>query len=129
MTNGRRTLGLALAAGLMLAGRAVPTIADPWISAELRPMHAQSFELGSQPVLAFFIPADGRCRVTLMIADARDEGVAPASGSRLSLRVEPGRSATYDGRDGQSLRLVCRPEAMALQGSTVKTLASAPIDE
>jgi len=36
MTNGRRTLGLAVAAGLMLAGLAVPTVADPWNLEELR---------------------------------------------------------------------------------------------
>ena len=123
MTNGRRTLGLALGAGLMLAGRAVPTMADPWTMEELRPLRAASFELGSERVLAFFVPADGRCKVTLMIAQTREED-APAVGSRLSLRIEPGRSATYDGRDGRSLRLACRPEAAALLTSQVKTLAA-----
>ena len=128
MTNGRLTLGLALAAGLMLAGRAVPTAANPWTTEELRPLRAASFELGSERVLAFFVPADGRCKVTLMIAQTREDEV-PALGSRLSLRIEPGRSATFDGRDGQSLRLACRPEAAALLTSRVKTLAASANDE
>ena len=128
MTNGRRTMGLALAAGLMLAGRAVPTVADPWTPEELRPLRAASFELGSERVLAFYVPADGRCKVTLMIAQTREDE-APALGSRLSLRIEPGRSATFDGPEGKSLRLACRPEAAALLTSKVKTLAAVANDE
>lgn len=128
MTNGRLTLGLALAAGLMLAGRAVRTAANPWTTEELRPLRAASFELGSEQVLAFYVPADGLCKVTLMIAETREDQ-APALGSRLSLRIEPGRSATFDGRDGQSLRLACRPEAAALLTSRVKTLAASENDE
>ncbi|BDV39275.1 hypothetical protein [Methylocystis bryophila] len=128
MTNGRRTLGLALCASLMLAGLAVPTVADPWNTQELRPLRATSFELGSQRVLAFFVPAEGQCKVTLMIADARDDA-APKPGSRLSLRIEPGRSATFDGRDGQSLRLACRAEASGLLTSRIKTLAASANDE
>ena len=123
MTNGRRNIGFALAAGLMLAGLAVPTVADPWTTEELRPLRAASFELGSERVLAFFVPAEGRCKATLMIAETREDE-APSVGSRLSLRIEPGRSATYDGRDGQSLRLDCRPGAAALLTSRVKTLAA-----
>lgn len=129
MTNGRPTLGLALAAGLILAGPAVPTAADPWTpQQELRPLRALSFELGAERVLAFFVPADGRCKVTLMIADTRGDEV-PAPASRLSVRIEPGRSATFDGRDGQSLRLACRPEAAALLASQVKTLAAGEREE
>ncbi len=128
MTNGRRTLGFAVAAGLMLAGLAVPTVADSWTTEELRPLRAASFELGSERVLAFYVPAEGRCKVTLMIAQARGDE-APALGSRLSLRIEPGRSATFDGSEGQSLRLACRPEAAALLTSKVKTLAASANDE
>ena len=128
MTNGRRTLGLALGAALLLAGRAVPVVAGPWTTEELRPLRAVSFELGSERVLAFFVPADGICKVTLMIAQMREDE-APALGSRLSLRIEPGRSATFDGRDGQSLRLACRPEAAALLTSRVKTLAASATEE
>jgi hypothetical protein len=128
MTNGRRTLSLALIAGLMLAGRAVPTVADPWTPEELRPLRAASFELGSERVLAFFVPADGSCKVTLMIGQTREDE-APALGSRLSLRIEPGHSATFDGREGQSLRLTCRPEAAALQTLKVKTLAAGETDK
>jgi len=128
MTNGRRTLSLALVAGLMLAGRAVPTVADPWAPEELRPLRAASFELGSERVLAFFVPADGSCKVTLMIGQTSEEE-APALGSRLSLRIEPGHSATFDGREGRSLRLACRPGAAALLTSKVKTLAAGETDE
>ena len=127
MTNGRRTLGLAFGAGLLLAGLAVPTAADPWTPEELRPLRAASFELGSERVLAFFVPADGRCKVTLMIAQTREDE-APALGSRLSLRIEPGHSATFDGRAGQSLRLACRPGAAALLTARVKTLAASESD-
>lgn len=128
MTNGRWNKGSALAAGLMLAGLAVPTVADPWTTEELRPLRAASFELGSQRVLAFFVPAEGRCKATLMIAETR-ETAAPAIGSRLSLRIEPGRSATFDGREGQSLRFTCRPEAAALLTSRIKTLAAGENEE
>jgi hypothetical protein len=123
MTNGRPTLGFALVAGLMLAGLAVPTVADPWTTEELRPLRAASFELGSERILAFFVPAEGRCKATLMITETRGDP-APSVGSRLSLRIEPGRSATYDGREGQSLRLACRPDAAAMLTSRVKTLAA-----
>jgi hypothetical protein len=84
--------------------------------------------LGSERVLAFYVPADGRCKVTLMIAQTREDE-APALGSRLSLRIEPGRSATFDGSEGKSLRLACRPEAAALLTSKVKTLAAVANDE
>ncbi len=124
MTNGLRTTGFAIAIGLMLAGLAVPTVADPWTTEELRPLRAASFELGSERVLAFFVPSEGRCKATLMISETRGDETSPSVGSRLSLRIEPGRSATFDGREGESLRLECRPGGTALLTSRVKTLAA-----
>jgi len=128
MTNDRSNAALALGASLVFAGLAVPTAADPWTPRELPPLRAASFELGSQRVLAFFTPVDGQCKATLMIGETRGEEVL-AAGSRIVMRVEPGRSATFDGRDGQSLRLDCRPGALALRASQVRTLASNELED
>jgi hypothetical protein len=68
------------------------------------PTDGISYELGSKRAMGFFEPRNGRCRVTLIIAEAVDPG---AGQPRVSLPIRPGESATFTSEQGRSMELTC----------------------
>jgi hypothetical protein len=76
--------------------------------ATIWPIEAISYELGSKRVIGYFEPRDGRCQVTLMIAEAVDPDKAPPlSAARLSLPILPGGSAGLASEEGRAIELTC----------------------
>ena len=84
------------------AGR--PNNGDPSDVETFTPTDGISYELGSKRAMGFFEPKNGRCRVTLIIAEAVD----PSAGlPRVSLPIRPGESATFTSEQGRSIELTC----------------------
>jgi hypothetical protein len=76
--------------------------------ATILPIEAISYELGSKRAIGYFEPRDGRCQVTLMIAEAFDPDKAqPPSATRLSLPILPGESAGLASDEGRAIKLTC----------------------
>ena len=72
------------------------------------PIEAISYELGSKRAVGYFDSRNGKCQITLMIAEAIDpEQARPASAARLSLPIWPGESAALASEEGPSMELTC----------------------
>ena len=87
---------------------------DPSGLATIWPIEAISYELGSKRVIGYFEPRDGRCQVTLMIAEAVDPDKAPLSATRLSLPILPGGSAGLASEEGRAIELTCGARAQTV---------------
>jgi hypothetical protein len=99
----------SLAASVPVAAAAGATVnRNPSGLATIWPIEAISYELGSKRVIGYFEPRDGRCQVTLMIAEAVDPDKAPPlSATRLSLPILPGGSAGLASEEGRAIELTC----------------------
>jgi hypothetical protein len=76
--------------------------------ATFRPIQGISFQLGSKRAVGYFEPRNGKCLVTLMIAEKVDPDQArPSSAARLSLAMLPGQSAALASEEGTSMQLTC----------------------
>jgi hypothetical protein len=74
----------------------------------IRPIEAISYELGSKRAVGYFEPRDGKCQVTLMIAEAVDpDKASPLSAARLSFPIGQGESAVLASEEGRSMKLTC----------------------
>jgi hypothetical protein len=72
-----------------------------------RSAQAISYQLGSKRAIGYFVRVDGKCQVTLMIAEAVDPDVAqPTSAAKLSLAMTPGQKAGLASEEGE-LELTC----------------------
>jgi hypothetical protein len=92
----------------------------------MKPLMAISLDVGSKHVVSYYLNADGRCKLTLMIADtARDENSErSAQILRLRLMVEPGRPALVDTTDGKLLQFACEPAAQAMNATLLDQIAA-----
>jgi hypothetical protein len=99
---------MAVAAGAT-ANRNPSGLATIW------PIEAIRYELGSKRVIGYFEPRDGKCQVTLMIAEAIDPDKAlPLSAARLSLPILPGASAGLASEEGRAIQLTCGAGAQSV---------------
>ena len=106
MKTGNRVVAAAFGGALVVATSTGLSAADSWLPVMMKPLRAVSLDAGSKHVVSYFLSADAKCELTLMIADApRDDRSEPsAEVMRLRLAVDPGRSAHVDTTDGKLLQ-------------------------
>jgi hypothetical protein len=120
--TGSAPAGQGVFIGGFATGYAVAVAAAPGATANrdssglatIWPIEAISYELGSKRVIGYFEPRDGRCQVTLMIAEAVDPDKAPPSATRLSLPILPGGSAGLASEEGRAIELTCGTGAQTI---------------
>jgi hypothetical protein len=124
--TGKRIVIAAFGGALCLATSTGLSAAESWSPATMKPLMATSLDVGSKHVVSYFLNADGRCKLTLMIADAaRDESSeSSAQILRLRLMVEPGRAALVDTTDGKLLQFACEPGAQAMNATRLDRIAA-----
>ena len=102
-----------LLASTLLSG---PTYADPkGQDVTLDPGKGMSFVVGSKRATTFFHPTAGECEVTLIVSEA-DPMVngTYVSGTRLKLKLTPGKVTRIDSIEGKSLSLACDANAKTI---------------
>jgi hypothetical protein len=126
MKTGKRIVIAAFGGALCLATSTGLSATESWSPATMKPLMATSLDVGSKHVVSYFLNADGRCKLTLMIADAaRDESSeSSAQILRLRLMVEPGRAALVDTTDGKLLQFACEPGAQAMNATRLDRIAA-----
>ena len=83
-------------------------------------MESMSYVLGSKRAIGYFLHANGRCQVTLMIAEAVDPTIATApSAAKLSLAMIPGQKADLLTEEGESIALTCGAGAQTVEVTRV----------
>jgi len=101
------TMAALVIAGLAAFGNPTRAAQSP-AKQTVKPIYAISYVIGSKRAVGYFHPIDGKCAMTLMIAEATDPNVALApSAARLSLSMEPGQSARLGAEEGESMVLTC----------------------
>jgi hypothetical protein len=81
-----------------------------------RPIQAMSYQFGTKRMVGYFDSADGRCQLTLMIAEAVDPDLAPpSSAARVSLSLAPGQATSLDSAEHASIGLTCGVHAQTVQ--------------
>jgi hypothetical protein len=126
MKPGLQTVAAACGA-LFLQTNASSFAGENQSSTLMKPLGEASFELGAKHVVGYFLPANGRCRLTLMIAETEGETAAPAA--RVMLAIEPGRGARFDSENGESLKFECESGAVAMSATRLATLAALAADD
>lgn len=123
MKAGASILALAFSGALGLAAIA-PLRADPWSPLSMKPLMAASLDAGTKHVLSYFLPSDGRCKLTLMVSDeARDDARGSESGTRFQVAVDAGGTARFDTAKGKSLEFACKPDARGMTARIVDRIA------
>ncbi len=121
MTMFKRILSAAIVTTISMtramAGKGVRPI-------ELIPEHGQSFDVGNQRAVSYFLSRDGICKLTLMLADHyKDDEVVPGAATRMTIDVVPGRQARIDAANGRSLGFDCQDDAARMSISEVQQIA------
>jgi hypothetical protein len=126
MTTGKLIVTAALSVALGLATGSGVSAAESRSPTTMKPLHAVSLDVGSKHVVGYFLNAEGRCKLTLMVADVpRDETSEPSSQiMRLRLTVEPGRPALVDTTEGRLLQFGCAPDAQAMNATLLDQVAA-----
>jgi hypothetical protein len=127
MNSSKLIVAAALGGALCLAASQRLKADEPWAVLTLKPLMAASFDAATNHIVGFFVNANGSCKLTLMIGDARESSEAPAS--RLLLLVEPGRRARYDAGDGDTLQFACKPAANEMTATRLDSIAAAPVEK
>src|SRR5216684_3724350 len=70
MKTGKRIVISAFGGALCLAASTGLSAAESWSPTTMKPLMAKSLDVGSKHVVSYFLNADGRCKLTLMIAGA-----------------------------------------------------------
>jgi hypothetical protein len=126
MKSGNPIVAAALGGALCLATSANLSADESW-SVTMKPLMAASFEAASNHIVGFFVNANGLCKLTVMIGEAREASETPAS--RLQLIVEPGRRARFDAADGDTLQFACKPGAREMTATKLESVAAVPVED
>ena len=121
------TIRLAAAAALAVTFLA----AAPASAAEpIAPMQAVVADVGDKQLVAYYMPAAGRCALTMMLdesADSRERGGMPVTAAaRVSVELRAGETASVDAANGERVAFTCGPDAgrMAVERRVAQTVAS-----
>jgi hypothetical protein len=118
-----KTRHIATALFGALAAATSVSAGESWSETTMKPLAAASLDAGGAHVVSYFQPANGACRLTVMIADQEiEKGRAP---TRVQMTVEPGRAAFVDDADGKSSRFTCLYGAEAMNVVRVDRVALA----
>lgn len=108
-----RAFILAASAAAVLS-LAAPVSASELHSVVLKPAKGQSFEVGANKAVGYFLAKDGKCAVTLMVAPAGEKDDVKGAGTRVSFDVEPGATGAFEASEGQALQFACEAGAKTL---------------
>lgn len=111
-----KLVGLAAAgtlAALTVAG--VPARADQPLTnlGPVGPSEPILVTIGTQRVIAFFVPEGGACAVNAVVWKDGDPD-APYSSARVRVSLKPGQMFQLDGGQRQSMSLFCGADASSL---------------
>ncbi len=113
---------------LCLATDAGLSAAESWSPQTVKPLMALSLYAGPKHIVGYFLSADNRCKLTLMIAERPDDEQDSSStqASRIQVAVDVGTTARVDTEQGKALQFLCEEGAQAMTASSVDRIAFYP---
>ena len=110
----RAAVSALLALALTAAG--APVLAAEPPTHNLRPVGPREpilVTVGTQRVIAFFVPERGGCALSAVTWKEGDAN-APYASARVRVSLEPGQTLALDGAQRQSMSLLCGADAATL---------------
>lgn len=114
----------AAATAIALGAAALPVSAKD-ARVVLKPAKGQSFDVGADKAVGYFLAKDGQCELTLMMAPAGDMDSVKGAGSRLRFAVAPGKTGVFESPEGGALQFTCESGAKAMSVEPFQRLAYA----
>jgi len=113
---------------LCLATDAGLSAAESWSPLTVKPLMALSLYAGPKHIVGYFLSADDRCKLTLMITERSDDekDSSSAQTSRIQVAVDVGATARLDTGEGKTLQFLCEEDAQAMTASSVDRIAYYP---
>lgn len=113
---------------LCLATDAGLSAAESWSPLTVKPLMALSLYAGPKHIVGYFLSADDRCKLTLMITERSDDekDSSSAQTSRIQVAVDVGATARLDTGEGKTLQFLCEEGAQAMTASSVDRIAYYP---
>ena len=110
----RNFLKFAAAGALLALTAATPALADELTQnlGPVGPHEPMITTVGSNRVIAFYVPGNGGCNVQAVIWNGDDTDANTAAGIRVSLN--PGQTTSIDSVENKSLTLKCGDDAETL---------------
>ena len=112
----RLTLSLALAAASLAGAAALLTpAADAALpGTAFSAGKAFTAEFGSKRLTGYFMPQDGACALTLMIAESVDPDYARSPAARVQVAVAPGNGTLIGSGEGTAVSVTCASDAASV---------------
>ena len=109
-------LKFAAAGGVVACTLGTPARADELVQnlGPVGPHEAILTEVGSERVIAFYEPDNGRCAVHAVVFDKTDAYTGMTTAARVRISLEPGQIVHIDSTDNESLNLQCGKNAEKL---------------
>ncbi len=119
-------IAAALAGIVALANNGTPLAAEAPTHVTLKPMSGPAapakgqqvllnMRVGTKQAVSYFQAENGRCKLTIMVADAFNGIEVPSSPTiRFEIAIGAGRTALMDTAEGGLLEFACRPRAQEM---------------
>lgn len=86
--------------------------------AEFKAGRAFTADFGSKHLVGYFMPENGACGLTLMLAERLDPDYAQGTGARIQMAVAPGKGAMVGSGEGTLVTVTCAADAAAVKVAT-----------
>lgn len=125
MQNARRLLAITLAAAGFVASGSLACAEDLAVRS-VKPYQGIMLDLGSKQLGGYFAQADGRCKLTVVIADAYREDRAPSADStlRVQMIVDADKPAHLDTAEGKAVEFECLKGGLAMNATVLDRVAA-----
>lgn len=125
MLNIKNLSRLAVAAAAVASASFAATGGETAVPATVvKPLHAAMLQIGLKRTTSFYVAADNKCNVTLVMADGFDDTAANFSEPmRINVTVGGGESARIDTAYGPSLDLQCATGATTMSVAKIDRVA------
>ena len=125
MKNARRFSLLALAAGALLASASVASAEDLAVRG-VKPYHGIMLDVGSKQLGGYFAEGEGRCKLTVIIADGYSEDPVPSAATtmRVQMTVDADKPARLDTAEGKAVQFECVNGGQAMNATVLNRLAA-----
>ena len=120
-------LKFAAAGGVIVCTPGSPARADELVHnlGPVGPHEAILTEVGSERVIAFYEPDNGRCAVHAVVFDKTDAYTGMTTAARVRVSLDPRQMVHIDSTDNETLNLQCGDYAKTLKIVDPKTLIAA----
>lgn len=122
------TVRLASVAAVLAFGATDPAAAGSHARLTMKPLHAGSFDAGSERAVGYFVAKSGSCElVVTLAAEPNWENGASQTYRRLEATVAAENGTQLRSESGKTFAFFCEAGAAAMSVSEVRTVAAGPV--